>query len=64
MSILLLLLMIALVGVVAWALVSYVPMPAAIRTVIIVVAVMACVLYALHAMGIGLPNPSVPRLKG
>lgn len=63
MSIIMLMFVLAVIGVVAWALVTYVPMPAPVKTVIIVVAVIACVLYALHAMGIGVPNPSVPQLK-
>lgn len=63
MSIVMLLVMLAFIGVVAWALVTYVPMPAPVKTVIIIVAVVACVLYALSAMGIGLPNPGVPQIK-
>ncbi len=63
MSIVMLLLILAVIGVVAWALVTYIPMPAPIKTVIIIVAVVACVLYALHAMGIGLPNPGVPQIR-
>lgn len=62
MSIVLLLLVLAVIGVCAWALVTYLPMPPAIKTVIIIVAVVCCILYALHAMGIGIPNPSVPRI--
>lgn len=64
MSVFMLLLVLAVIGVVAWALVTYLPMPAAVKTTIVVVAVMACVLYALHAMGIGVPNPGVPQLHG
>ncbi len=63
MSIILLLVVLAVIGVVAWALVTYVPMPAPIKTVIVIVAVVACVFYALHSMGIGIPNPSVPQIK-
>jgi len=63
MSVLLLLFVLAFIGVVTWALVTYLPMPVPIKTTIVVVAVIACVLYALHAMGIGIPNPSVPQLK-
>jgi hypothetical protein len=63
MSIVMLLLVLAVIGVVAWALVTYLPMPAPVKNVIVIVAVVACVLYALHAMGIGLPNPVVPQIK-
>lgn len=63
MSILLLLVILAVIGVVTWALVTYLPMPAGVKTVIVIVAVVACVIYALHAMGIGLPNPAVPQVR-
>lgn len=63
MSLIMLLVILAVIGLAAWALVTFVPMPGAIKTVIIVVSVVACVLYALHAMGIGLPNPGVPQIR-
>lgn len=63
MTVLMLLLVLAVIGVITWALVTYLPMPAPIKTVMIVVAVIVCVLYALHAFGIHLPNPSVPTLR-
>lgn len=56
MGIIVLLVLIAVIGLAAWALVTYVPMPQGIKTVIVVVAVVACILYALHAMGIGVPK--------
>lgn len=63
MSILVLLLILAVIGVMAWALTTYIPMPAGIKTTIVVVAIVACVIYALHAMGIGIPNPGVPQIR-
>lgn len=63
MSILYLLVLLAAIGCGAWALITYVPMPAGVRTVIIIVAVIGCVLLALHAFGIGVPNPSVPQVR-
>lgn len=63
MSVIFLMFVLAFIGVVAWGIVMYIPMPAPVRTVIIVVAVVACILYAFHAMGIGIPNPPVPQLK-
>ena len=63
MSIFMLLLVLAVIGAGAWALITYVPMPAAIRTVIIVVAVLACIVIALQAFGIRLPNPTVPQVR-
>lgn len=63
MPILLLLVWFALIGLVAWLLITYVPMPAPIKTVIVVAAVVACVLILLSAMGLGLDyGPVVPRV--
>lgn len=58
-----LLLVLAVIGVIAWAIVTYIPMPAGVRTVIIIVAVLCAVIYALNAFGVHLPNPGVPRLR-
>lgn len=63
MGILGLLVIIAVMGLFAWALVTYVPMPGGVKTVIIVVTVIAAVIYALNAFGVHLPNPGVPRLR-
>lgn len=46
-----LLLVIALVGVVAWLLVTYVPMPPPMKTVLIVVAVLIVILMAWDYFG-------------
>jgi hypothetical protein len=46
-----LLIILAIVGVVAWVLVSLIPMPAQVRTLIIVVAVLICLLVVLRAFG-------------
>lgn len=58
-----LLVLLAVIGVVTWALVTYLPMPGGVRTVIIIVAVVAAVIIALNAFGVHLPNPGVPKLK-
>lgn len=63
MSYLALLLILAFIGLVAWALVTYIPMPQGIKTVIVIVAVVCSILYALHAFGFHVPNPSVPQLR-
>lgn len=63
MSIIMLMFVLSVIGGVAYALVTCVPMPAQVQKVIVIVAVIACVLYALHAMGIGVPNPPVPQIK-
>lgn len=48
-----LILMIALMGLVVWAVTTYVPMPAPFKTAIYVVAVILLVLYVLQVFGIG-----------
>jgi hypothetical protein len=64
MSIISLLVILALVGLVAWVLIKFVPMPQPIRTVIIIVAIVIAVLVALHAFGIftGGLNQQVPHV--
>lgn len=64
MSLFVLLLTLALVGVVTWALVTYIPMPQGIKTVIVIVAVVACVAYALQAFGVlgRIHGPAVPTV--
>lgn len=51
------LLWIAIVGVVAWLLVTFVPMPHPFPTLLIVVAVILCVLMALRAFGVSMGSP-------
>jgi len=48
-----LLVLIAVVGFLVWALTAYVPMPAPFKTAIIVIAVIVLVLFVLRALGIG-----------
>lgn len=63
MAVVWLLFIMAIIGVAAYLMVTYLPMPAPVKTAIVVVAVICCVLIALHAMGIRVPNPSVPQLR-
>jgi hypothetical protein len=60
-----LLLLMALIGVVAWAIVTYVPMPQPIKTVIIIAAAIFCILLLARAFGIdgfdGIPNRDIIR---
>jgi hypothetical protein len=56
-----LLLFMAVIGLVAWALVTYVPMPAPVKTVIVVAAALICVLLLVRALGLDL---AVPRFRG
>lgn len=64
MSIIALLVIIALIGLVAWALVTYIPMPSGIRTTIVVIAVIIVVLMVLSALGVldDIRGAQVPRL--
>lgn len=58
-----LLIVIALIGVLTWALVTFLPMPGQFKTLIVVVAVIFCVLYALSAFGVfRVHDPPVPQL--
>ena len=52
MSIIGFLIWLAVIGVIAWALVTFIPMPQGIKTVIIIVAVVIAVLIAASAFGI------------
>ncbi len=63
MSVLTLMLVLALLGLAAWAIVTLIPMPEGIRKLIIIVAVIVAVLYVLSAFGIGFPNMTIPRVK-
>jgi hypothetical protein len=55
-----LLISIALLGLLVWVLITYVPMPAAFRSAIIVIAVLLLVLYLIGALGVvDLPIPRV-----
>ncbi len=63
MSVISLLLILALLGLVAWALVTYIPMQAGIQKLIIVAAIVIGALYLLNAFGIGLPRMNVPQVQ-
>jgi hypothetical protein len=63
MTVVSLLLVLALLGLVAWAVTSYIPMPEGMKKLIIVAVVVIGVLYVLHAFGLGLPNMRVPTVK-
>jgi hypothetical protein len=64
MPVLLLLLWFAIIGLVAWLLIKFIPMPQAIQTLIVIAAAVACVLILLQAMGVGLSSgPTVPKVR-
>ncbi len=46
------LIVLAVVGIVCWVIVTYVPMPAPIHSIIIAIAAIACLLYALRSFGV------------
>lgn len=52
MSLLYVFAMLVVVGVVAWALTTYVPMPPPIQKLVIAVAVVFCLLFVLQAFGL------------
>ncbi len=65
MSIIGLLVILALIGLVAWLLVRFVPMPAQMQTVITAAAVVIAILILLQALGL-IPislNQPVPRVR-
>lgn len=51
-GVLVLLIVLAVIGVFAWCLTTYVPMPAPIRGIIIVIAVIVALLIVLNAFGL------------
>jgi O-antigen ligase len=59
-----LLIWLALIGVAAWALVSYVPMPQGMKSLIIIVAIVFGIVIALTAFGV-LPmrDMAVPQVR-
>lgn len=65
MSVISLLVVLALIGLVAWALVRFVPMPPGMQTLIYVAAVLIGIIYLLSATGIlsGVSTVAVPRIK-
>jgi hypothetical protein len=63
MPILGLVLIIALIGVVVWLIVTYIPMPAQFKTLIIVVAVLLVVIWIIQLTGLLGVGPTVPRVR-
>lgn len=47
-----LIIFIALVGLIVWALTTYIPMPPAFRTAILVIAAVCLLFYVLNAFGV------------
>jgi hypothetical protein len=57
MALLQLLIWVAILGLIAWAVLRIVPMPDAIRTVVIVIVALIALLLVLQAFGLGVPWP-------
>ena len=47
-----LLILVALVGVIAWAIITYLPMAQGFKTLITIIAIVACVVLVLNAFGL------------
>lgn len=62
MSLVMLLITVAVMGMLVWALTSIVPMPAPFKNAIIVIAVVVLVLYVLQSFGL-LPNLGIRIVK-
>jgi hypothetical protein len=62
MGLLELIILIALLGLVVWAVTNFIPMPPQFRTMIIVIAVVVVVLFVLQQFGL-VPNLNKFRIK-
>ena len=65
MTIINLFLVLVIIGVVLWAITTFIPMPQAIKNLILIVGVIIAVIYVLSAFGIisGLSGMRVPTIK-
>lgn len=57
--------LLAIMGLITWLLVTYVPMPQQFRGLIIIVSVIIAIVIVLNTFGIfgHMPNVSVPKLR-
>lgn len=63
MPIILVILIIALIGVVVWACITYIPMPQPFKLLIVIAAVLLTVIWILTIMGVSTLGPAVPRIR-
>lgn len=56
MDLIYLVLAIAVVGCLVWAITTYIPMPPVFKTAITIIAVIVVILYLVQRLGSGLPN--------
>ena len=61
MGIVELIFIIALLGVLTWVVITYVPMPAPFRTLLVVVVILLLILWILNLVGV--TGPMVPRVR-
>ena len=59
-----LLVILAIIGLIAWAIISIVPMPPQVRTVIIAAAVLICLLVLLRYLGVSDLSAAQAFVKG
>lgn len=56
MDLVMLILVVALVGFLVWAITTYIPMPPLFKTVITIICVIVLILFLIRRFGGGLPN--------
>jgi hypothetical protein len=61
MSILMFIVILAVIGLCLHLVITYIPMPAPFRTIIIAVVVIVCLIWLLQL--IGLTGPMIPRIR-
>jgi hypothetical protein len=61
MSLIAMIIWVALIGVVVWLIITYVPMPPVFKTVIIVIAVLAIILWLISILG--LTGPTIGPIR-
>lgn len=65
MSLITLLVILVVIGIVTWLVTTYIPMPASIKNIILVVAIIVCLFVVLNAFGVlsTLQGVRVPQVK-
>ena len=65
MSIISLLVILIVIGIILWAITTYLPMPRAIKNIILIVGIAIALLYVLSAFGLidSLRDIRVPRIR-
>lgn len=63
MTLIALVLYIALIGLVVWAITTLIPMPDTFRTLIYIIATVAVILWLLNLLGVGLPPLQLHHIR-